>query len=143
MRESFTPEQSIKLMIDYQGEFIESLLKAMHNEESLSKKISADLVFRDWAQRRKVLPTPQTTDIKTTLWRRCSNEIKAQIPTQEFAKWFEPLVIISYDGAIMQLRVASQAQVQYIEQNYIQVLRSSIQSAFGASIGVRYILKNQ
>ena len=143
LKESFTPEQSIRLMIDYRGDFIESLLKTMHNEESLSKKISADIVFRDWAERRKVLPDPQRTDKNTTLWRIFTKQIKEQISPEEYAKWFESLSIVSFDAVSLRLLTVSKESAQHLANNYHQVVSPIVKSVFGESIKVSYLFKNQ
>ena len=143
LKESFTPEQSIKLMIDYRGEFIEGLLKTMHNEESLSKKISADIVFRDWAERRKVLPEPQITDKNTTLWRKFTKQIKGQISPEEYAKWFESLSIVSFDAVSLRLLTVSKESAQHLANNYHQVVSPIVKIVFGESLKVSYLFKNQ
>lgn len=54
MREPFTETQFESLITDFDAHFLCGLLKDMHNyQHLLTKNISANLTFRNWARRRK------------------------------------------------------------------------------------------
>ena len=143
MQEPFTPEQAIKLMIDYRGEFIESLLRTMHSEPPVAAKIGSDIIFRNWAERRNIKPMPQITDKNTTLWRRFTKQIKGQISPEEYAKWFESLSIVSFDAVSLRLLTVSKESAQHLANNYHQVVSPIVKIVFGESLKVSYLFKNQ
>lgn len=79
--------------------------------------------------------TPETYN---EVWKSCLSQIKAQIPNDEFVRWFQPIVPLSYDGNILRLRLPDEESVYHIEHNYIPAIRPIIHSFFGNNIRVRY-----
>ena len=39
------------------------------------------------------------------MWQNCLDRIKAQTSEEEFAKWFQPIVPLEFDGTTLRLRV--------------------------------------
>ena len=79
-----------------------------------------------------------TTETYSDKWKNCLSQIKAQIPNDEFVRWFQPIVPLSYDGNILRLRLPDEESVYHIEHNYIPAIRPIIHSFFGNNIRVRY-----
>ncbi len=82
-----------------------------------------------------MITTPETYN---DAWKNCLSQIKLQIPDDEFVRWFQPIVPLSYDGNILRLRLPDEESVYHIEHNYIPAIRPIIHSFFGNNIRVRY-----
>ena len=76
------------------------------------------------------------------IWQNCLNLIKSQTSDDEFVKWFKPMVPLSFDGENLRIRVPNQSHVQYIEQNYISMLRPIIREEFGLKTRLHYAIPN-
>lgn len=76
------------------------------------------------------------------IWQNCLNLIKNQTSEDEFVKWFKPMVPLSFDGENLRIRVPDQSHVQYIEQNYISMLRPIIREEFGVKTRLHYAIPN-
>lgn len=74
------------------------------------------------------------------VWQECMVEMQEQIPEREFAKWFQPIIPLSYDRETrtLRLRLPSVECVNHIESNYIPSLRPIIYGHFGDNTRVRY-----
>lgn len=77
-----------------------------------------------------------------TIWQNCLSLIKSQTSDDEFVKWFKPMMPLSFDGENLRVRVPSQGHVQYIEQNYISMLRPIIREEFGVKTRLHYAIPN-
>lgn len=75
-----------------------------------------------------------------TIWQNCLSLIKSQTTDDEFVKWFKPMVPLSFDGENLRVRVPNQGHVQYIEQNYISILRPIIREEFGVQTRLHYAI---
>lgn len=71
-------------------------------------------------------------------WKACLAQIKEQTSEEEFARWFAPIVPVSYDGKTLRLRLPSEDCVFHIERNYIPSLRPIIYQHFGNNTSLRY-----
>ena len=60
------------------------------------------------------------------IWQLCLNRIKEQTSAEEFAKWFQPIVPLEFDGTTLRLRVPNESYVRQIEKNYIAFLKPII-----------------
>ncbi len=72
------------------------------------------------------------------VWQNCLAQIKEQTSEEEFAKWFQPIVPLGYDGKTLRLRLPSEDCVFHIERNYIPSLRPIIYQHFGNNTSLRY-----
>ena len=71
-------------------------------------------------------------------WQNCLDRIKAQTSSEEFEKWFQPIVPIEFDGTKLRLRVPNESYVNQIEKNYISLLRPIIMQCYGQETKVLY-----
>ena len=55
------------------------------------------------------------------VWQVCLNRIKEQTPTEEFARWFEPIQPISFDGTNLRLKFPTKEHIEHIEKNYMKI----------------------
>lgn len=72
------------------------------------------------------------------MWQDCLARIRKQTSDEEFAKWFQPIVPIGFDGQTLRLRLPSEECVYHIEHNYIPSLRPIIYELFGDKTRLRY-----
>ncbi len=78
------------------------------------------------------------TTTYSDVWQSCLAQIKEQTSAEEFARWFEPIVPVGYDGKTLRLRLPSEDCVFHIERNYIPSLRPIIYQHFGNNTSLRY-----
>ncbi len=71
-------------------------------------------------------------------WQNCLDRIKSQTTEEEFAKWFEPIVPLEFDGKTLRLRVPNMSYVHRIEKHYIPFLRPIISALYGEQIRLHY-----
>lgn len=73
------------------------------------------------------------------IWQNCLSDIKAQTSQEEFARWFEPIIPIDFDGTTLQLGVPNKSYVHHIEKNCMQFLRPILHKMFGLQTRMRYV----
>lgn len=71
-------------------------------------------------------------------WKECLQLIEKSTSFDEFERWFSPLEPMGYDGGVLCLRVPSRSHLEYIEHNYIPLLRPIIRSRFGVKARLQY-----
>lgn len=96
-----------------------TILHVKNNKKMLTDKVSNNSSYMD-------------------AWQVCLNQIKEQTTSEEFTKWFKPIVPVDFDGTILKLRVPDKSYVSHIERNYIPFLRPIIQKLFGVKTCLRY-----
>ena len=87
-----------------------------------------------------MLNNPQTY---SDMWQNCLDRIKAQTSEEEFAKWFQPIVPLEFDGTTLRLRVPNESYVRQIEKNYIPFLRPIISQLYGQQTRLHYAVPRQ
>ena len=60
------------------------------------------------------------------LWQTCLNRIRQQISEEEFARWFEPIKPLSFDGTKLRLKVPNESYATHIENNYLRQFLAQI-----------------
>lgn len=73
-------------------------------------------------------------------WGQCLGEIQRSIPCDEFARWFAPLEILDFQAGVLRLGVPSKTHQEYIEQNYIPLMRPIIRNKFGVKARLQYAI---
>lgn len=79
-----------------------------------------------------------TLSDSNTLWQQCTEILRDNMPASAFNTWFAPLEVIDYTDNILVLRVKSQFVVEYIEENYIDILSRAIRRVFGEKTRLEY-----
>ena len=64
-------------------------------------------------------------------WQRCLNVIREYVPDQSFKTWFEPIVPSRLAGDTLTIQVPSEFFYEWLEENYVHVLRRAIDEAIG------------
>ncbi len=78
------------------------------------------------------------TQAYSDIWQSCLSQIRKQTSEEEFARWFEPIALLNFDGVTLSLRVPNESYVSQIERNYIPFIKPIIASLFGQQTRVRY-----
>ncbi len=66
------------------------------------------------------------------------NFIGSKIPEQSFKTWFKPIVAIKFDHPILTIQVPSQFFYEWLEDNYVQILKEAIQAEIGPQGKLEY-----
>ena len=72
------------------------------------------------------------------LWLQCTDLLRPNMSAIAFNTWFAPLEVIDYTDDVLVLRVKSQFVVEYIEENYIDILSRAIRRVFGEKTRLEY-----
>lgn len=80
------------------------------------------------------------TQAYSDIWQSCLSQIRKQTSEEEFARWFEPIALLNFDGVTLSLRVPNESYISQIERNYIPFIKPIIASLFGQQTRVRYAI---
>mgnify|MGYP002624621027 CR=1 FL=1 len=72
------------------------------------------------------------------VWSNCLRIIKDNIPAANYNTWFEPIVPIKLEGNILTIQVPSTFVYEYLEENYIDLLRKVLRAELGDGAGLEY-----
>jgi chromosomal replication initiator protein len=72
------------------------------------------------------------------LWDNCLQFIKEQIPEQSFKTWFTPIIPMKLDNGVLTIQVPSQFFYEWLEENYVHILKQAIQKELGAEGRLEY-----
>ena len=76
------------------------------------------------------------------VWQVCLNRIKEQTPAEEFARWFEPIQPISFDGTNLRLKFPTKEHIEHIEKNYMKIFAQAIMQMYGRQTFLHYAVPN-
>ncbi len=65
------------------------------------------------------------------VWVSCLQIIKANVPEQSFKTWFEPIMPLKLEGNTLTIQVPSQFFYEWLEDNFVHVLRRALDYAIG------------
>lgn len=71
-------------------------------------------------------------------WENCLHYIQKRIPSQSFKTWFEPIKSLTLNGNVLTIQVPSRFFYEWLEENYVQLLRTAIQGQIGAEGRLEY-----
>ncbi len=66
-----------------------------------------------------------------SVWQECLKIIREYVPEQSFKTWFEPIVPARLSGNTLTIQVPSEFFYEWLEENYVHVLRRAIDHAIG------------
>lgn len=72
------------------------------------------------------------------IWNNCLESIKKQIPEKNFNIWFKPIIPQAYANDTLTIQVPSQFFYEWLEKNYIDVLKKTIKSELGEKGKLEY-----
>jgi len=70
------------------------------------------------------------TEVKE-LWNKCLIIIKNDLSDQSYTTWFAPIVPLKFQNSTLTIQVPSQFFYEWLEENYVSVLRKAIDFAIG------------
>ena len=79
---------------------------------------------------------PTTNHVE--IWEKCRAIIRDNIPSQSYKTWFEPIVPLKLEGNVLTIQVPSQFFYEWIEENFITLLRSTIRYFLGPEAKLEY-----
>lgn len=71
-------------------------------------------------------------------WENCLQFIRERIPAQSYKTWFEPIKPIGQDQDILTIQVPSQFFYEWLEENYVNLLKQAIKKEIGDSGRLEY-----
>ncbi|MCK5692958.1 MAG: chromosomal replication initiator protein DnaA, partial [Bacteroidales bacterium] len=72
------------------------------------------------------------------IWNNCLKVIKDNVPSISFRTWFEPIVPLKLDNDILTIQVPSPFFYEYLEEQYIDILRKVIKKEIGPEAKLEY-----
>jgi len=72
------------------------------------------------------------------IWNNCLNVIKDNVPSISYRTWFEPIVPLKLDNDILTIQVPSPFFYEYLEEQYIDILRKVIKKELGSEAKLEY-----
>ena len=66
-----------------------------------------------------------------TVWNDCLGIIRGNVGEENFNTWFKPIVPIRVDGDVLTIQVPSQFFYEWLEDNYVPILKKAIHSVLG------------
>ncbi len=72
------------------------------------------------------------------IWNNCLNVIKDNVPSISFRTWFEPIVPLKLDNDVLTIQVPSPFFYEYLEEQYIDILRKVIKKELGPDAKLEY-----
>ena len=72
------------------------------------------------------------------IWNNCLSVIKDNIPAEQFNTWFIPIVPISLLDEILTIQVPTQFFYEWLEENFIELLRKTIRMQLGPRGSLEY-----
>jgi chromosomal replication initiator protein len=72
------------------------------------------------------------------VWNNCLNVIKDNVPSISFRTWFEPIVPLKLENDILTIQVPSPFFYEYLEEQYIDILRKVIKKELGPEAKLEY-----
>lgn len=76
------------------------------------------------------------------VWSKCLEFIKDNIAEQQFNTWFAPIVPMELEGNTLKIKVPSKFFCEWLEENYISLLKSAMTFTLGVNSRLVYIVDN-
>lgn len=67
----------------------------------------------------------------STVWNNCLKIIRQDVSEQSYKTWFEPIVPLKLDSSTLTIQVPSQFFYEWLEENYVHLLRKAIDVEIG------------
>jgi chromosomal replication initiator protein len=72
------------------------------------------------------------------VWSNCLRVIKDNVPAISFRTWFEPIVPLRVEKNILTIQVPSPFFYEYLEEQYIDILRKTLRTELGVDAKLEY-----
>lgn len=74
----------------------------------------------------------------TTIWNNCLETIRQSVDPQSFQTWFAPIRPVSLQRNELTIQVPHRLFYEWLEEHYVEVLKSSLKQALGTSGRLQY-----
>ncbi|WP_114748895.1 chromosomal replication initiator protein DnaA [Pleomorphovibrio marinus] len=74
----------------------------------------------------------------TAVWKECLRVIGQHVNEQSFSTWFTPVNPVRLDGSTLTIQVPSQFFYEWLEDNYVDVLKLAIKTVMGSNGKLEY-----
>jgi chromosomal replication initiator protein len=74
----------------------------------------------------------------TTVWNDCLDVIKESVGDENFNTWFKPIIPLRVDGDVLTIQVPSQFFYEWLEDNYVPILKKALQKVLGPNGRLEY-----
>ncbi|QOI96054.1 MAG: chromosomal replication initiator protein DnaA [Flammeovirgaceae bacterium] len=74
----------------------------------------------------------------TTLWNDCLEVIRESVGEENYSTWFKPIVPVQVEGDVLTIQVPSQFFYEWLEDNYVPVLKKALQKVLGPTGRLEY-----
>lgn len=74
----------------------------------------------------------------SAVWNECLRVIEQHVNEQSFSTWFKPINPVKLEGSSLTIQVPSQFFYEWLEDNYVQVLKLAIKSTLGQNGRLEY-----
>ena len=72
------------------------------------------------------------------LWAQCQQILRDNLSQSAYQTWFAPVVAVQWQDNVLVLQVKSQFIVEYIEENYLNLLSRVLRKVFGPQLQLEY-----
>ena len=72
------------------------------------------------------------------VWNNCLKVIKDNVPSISYRTWFEPIVPLKLDNGILTIQVPSPFFYEYLEEQYIDILKKVLRKELGIDAKLEY-----
>ncbi len=72
------------------------------------------------------------------LWAECQQILRDNLSQSAFQTWFAPITALLWENDVLVLQVKSQFIVDYIEDNYLDILARVLRKVFGQKVQLEY-----
>jgi chromosomal replication initiator protein len=72
------------------------------------------------------------------VWNNCLKVIKDNVPSISYRTWFEPIVPLKLDSSILTIQVPSPFFYEYLEEQYIDILKKVLRKEIGPDAKLEY-----
>lgn len=72
------------------------------------------------------------------VWNRCLKIIKDNVPSISYRTWFEPIIPLKLESNILTIQVPSPFFYEYLEEQYIDILRKVLRKELGFEAKLEY-----
>ncbi|MFZ2905207.1 MAG: chromosomal replication initiator protein DnaA [Cyclobacteriaceae bacterium] len=73
-----------------------------------------------------------------TVWTDCLEIVKESVGEENFNTWFKPIVPLAVEGDVLTIQVPSQFFYEWLEDNYVPVLKKAITTVLGPTGRLEY-----
>lgn len=74
----------------------------------------------------------------SAVWNECLRVIEQHVNEQSFSTWFKPINPVKLEGSSLTIQVPSQFFYEWLEDNYVQVLKLAIKNTLGPNGRLEY-----